>query len=308
MTEQLPDDLEPTAPPTCYRHPGRESHIRCTRCDRPICPDCMVSAPVGFQCPDCVHEAAAATRTARTVSGGAIHRDSALVTKILVAANVLVFVADEALGNDLFGNYAMQGGAVAVDGESYRLLTSTFLHTGFTHLAFNMIALWFIGAAVEARLGRWRYLVVYLLSALGGSVLSYAVDSPLQTSVGASGAVFGVIGALFVLSVKLRFDLGGLIALIVINVVIGFIPGLHINWRAHLGGLIVGALLTFVMVYAPQRHRFLWSVTASVVLFVVLAGTTVYRSHEIQGCTSEHAGEAVYDPACMQDLVRIGEL
>ena len=268
----------------------------------------MVSAPVGFQCPDCVREAAASSRPARTLSGGAIHRDGALVTKILVAANVLVFLVDEALGNDLFGTFAMQGGAVAVDGETYRLVTSAFLHTGLTHLAFNMIALWFVGAAVEARLGRWRYLVVYLMSALGGSVLSYAVDTPLQTSVGASGAVFGVFGALFVLSVRLRFDLGGLIALIVINVVIGFIPGLNINWRAHLGGLLVGGLLTFVMVYAPQRHRLAWSVAASVLMFVVLAGTTVYRSSEIQGCTYEREGAVLYDPACMEGLVRIGDL
>src|SRR3954454_10157917 len=230
MTEQSPEELGAAAPPTCYRHPERESHIRCVRCERPICPDCMVSAPVGFQCPDCVRQAGATSRQARTLSGGAIHGDPALITKILVAVNILVFVIDSALGHRLLGDYAMQGGAVAADGEAYRLVTSAFLHTGFTHLAFNMIALWFVGAAVEARLGRWRYLTVYLLSALGGSVLSYAVDSPLQTSVGASGAVFGIFGALFVLSVKLRFDLGGLIALILINAVIVFIPGLNINW------------------------------------------------------------------------------
>jgi membrane associated rhomboid family serine protease len=269
----------------------------------------MVSAPVGFQCPECVQVAAASSRQARTLSGGVIHGDPALVTKILVAANVLVYVVDSALGNRFFYDYAMQGGAVAVNGEAYRLVTSAFLHTGFTHLAFNMIALWFVGAAVEGRLGRWRYLTVYLLSALGGSVLSYAVDSPLQTSVGASGAVFGIFGALFVLSVKLKFDLGGLIALILINAVIGFIPGLNINWRAHLGGLIVGALLTFVMVYAPQRTRFLWSIVASVLLFVALAGVTVYRSNEIKGCTYDNAqGKTFYDTTCMENLVRIGQL
>jgi membrane associated rhomboid family serine protease len=269
----------------------------------------MVSAPVGFQCPECVRTASSQARQARTLTGGAIHGDSALITKVLVAANVLVYVLDVAIGDRLFNNFAMQGGAVAVDGEAYRLVTSAFLHTGFTHLAFNMIALWFIGAAVEARLGRWRYLAVYLLSALGGSVLSYVVDSPLQTSVGASGAVFGIFGALFVLSVKLRFELGGLIALIAINAVIGFLPGLHINWRAHLGGLIVGALLTTVMVYAPQKSRFISSVVACVVMFAALAGLTVFRSDEIQGCTADGPGGAVfYDPACMQDITRIGDV
>ena len=309
MTDETIGDADTDAEPRCYRHPERESHIKCTRCDRPICPDCMVSAPVGFQCPDCVHRAAATSRPARTLTGGALHRDSALVTKVIVAANVLVYVFDLLVGDWLFNDYAMQGAAVAVDGESYRLVSSAFLHTGFTHLAFNMIALWFIGAAVEARLGRWRYLAVYLLSALGGSVLSYAVDSPLQTSVGASGAVFGVFGALFVLSVKLRFELGGLIALIVINAVIGFIPGLNINWRAHLGGLIVGALLTTVMVYAPQRSRLVSSVVACVVVFVALVGVTVVRSNEISDCTVDGPGdEAFYDPVCMADITRIGDL
>lgn len=269
----------------------------------------MVSAPVGFQCPECVVVAGRQVRQARTITGGAIHRDSALVTKALVAVNVLVYAIDVLLGDLLFNDLAMQGGAVAVDGESYRLITSAFLHVGFTHLAFNMIALWFVGAAVEARLGRWRYLVVYLLSAFGGSVLSYAVDTPLQTSVGASGAVFGIFGALFVLSVKLRFDLGGLIALIAINAVIGFIPGLNINWRAHLGGLLVGALLTFVMVYAPQRSRLIWSIGACVLVFVGLVGVTITRSAEITDCTFEGLdGQVLFERACMQDLTRIGDL
>jgi membrane associated rhomboid family serine protease len=308
MTEESAGGLGSAAPPTCYRHPDRESHIRCARCGRPICPDCMVSAPVGFQCPECVNEARATSRRPRTLSGAAIHGDAALVTKVLVAVNVVVYLLDEALNHRLFTTFEMQGAAVAVNGDWYRLVTSAFLHVGFTHLALNMVALWFVGAAVEARLGRWRYLTVYLLSALGGSVLSYAVDSPFQASVGASGAVFGVFGALFVLSVKLRFDLGGLIALIVINAVIGFVPGLNINWRAHLGGLIVGSLLTAVMIYAPQRTRAIWSLGASVLIFVVLAGVTVTRTHEINACTGDSPQGATYDRACMEDLVRIGEL
>jgi membrane associated rhomboid family serine protease len=226
----------------------------------------------------------------------------------LVAVNVLVYLLDEALNHRLFTAFEMQGASVAVNGESYRLVTSAFLHVGFTHLALNMIALWFVGAAVEARLGRWRYLTVYLMSALGGSVLSYAVDSPFQASVGASGAVFGVFGALFVLSVKLKFELGGLIALIVINAVIGFVPGLNINWRAHLGGLIVGSVLTAVMIYAPQRSRVIWSVGATVLLFLGLAGLTVARTAEINACTGNSSQGPTYSRTCMEDLVRIGQL
>ena len=269
----------------------------------------MVSAPVGFQCPECVQEGREQTREARTLAGGTLHRDSMLVTKVLLALNVLVYVVGLAVGDRLAIDFSLYGVAVAVYDEQYRMLTSAFLHTGFTHLAFNMIALWYVGSAVEERLGRWRYLTVYLLSALGGSVLSYAVDSPFQTSVGASGAVFGLFGALFVLAVKLRFDLGGLIALIAINVVIGFFPGLHINWRAHFGGLIVGGLLTMAMVYAPQRNRFLWSAVASVAMFLVLASATVIRSNEITECTSQDpSGRDVYDPVCMQDLTRYGDV
>jgi membrane associated rhomboid family serine protease len=266
----------------------------------------MVSAAVGFQCPDCVRDGQAGVRQARTLTGGAIHGDPVLVTKVLIAINVGVYALNLLLGDALFEHFAMQGAAVALKGQQYILITSAFLHAGFTHLAFNMLALWFVGGAVEPRLGRWRYLTVYLLSALGGSVLSYVVDSPLQTSVGASGAVFGLFGALFVLMRKLRFDVGGIVGLIVVNAVIGFIPGLNINWRAHLGGLIIGTLLTLVMVYAPQRSRFGWSVAASLAILVILTAATMQRSAQIHDCSREVNGEWRYDPVCFDNITRIG--
>lgn len=265
----------------------------------------MVSAAVGFQCPDCVREGKATVREVRTLAGGAIHGDPILVTKILIGLSVAVFVVNLALDDRFFELFAMQGAAVALDGEQYRLITSAFLHSGLTHLAFNMLALWFVGGAVEPRLGRWRYLTVYLLSALGGSVLSYVVDSPLQVSVGASGAVFGLFGALFVLMRKLRFDVGGLVGLIAINAVIGFIPGLNINWRAHLGGLIVGTLLTLVMVYAPQRSRVGWALGGTFVLLAVMAVATAQRTGEIEGCSQQVNDQWRYDPVCMEDITLI---
>jgi membrane associated rhomboid family serine protease len=285
MTEQ-PADGDEAAPvvPTCYRHPERESHIRCVRCERPICPDCMVSAAVGFQCPECVREGKATTVAPRTLAGGAIHGDPLLVTKILVALNVGFFVLQLVTDDRITNRFAMQGLSVAIEGEWWRLMTSAFLHTGITHIALNMLALWFVGGAVEPRLGRWRYATVYLLSALGGSVLSYAVDSPFQASVGASGAVFGLFGALFVLMLRLRFDVQGLIAIIAINVVIGFIPGLNINWRAHLGGLIVGAVLTAAMVYAPQRSRLAVSIGVSIGVLLVCVAATMWRTDQINSC------------------------
>ncbi len=262
----------------------------------------MVSAAVGFQCPECVREGKQTTRQVRNLAGGAIHGDPVLVTKILIAVNVGAFVLQYVSNDRITNRFAMQGLAAALDGEWWRLMTSAFLHAGVTHIALNMLALWFIGGAVEPRLGRWRYATVYLLSALGGSVLSYAVDSPFQASVGASGAVFGLFGALFVLMRRLRFDVGGLISIIVINVVIGFVPGFNINWRAHLGGLIVGTILTAVMVYAPQRRRLTASIVASVVVVVACVGVTVWRTDQINGCV-----DGTQNPnTCLEDITLVG--
>jgi membrane associated rhomboid family serine protease len=261
----------------------------------------MVAAPVGFQCPECVKTAGAGVRQARTIAGGAIHGDPILVTKILVAVNVILFGLQLLTDDRITNRFAMQGLAVAVEGEWYRLLSSAFLHTGITHLALNMLALWFVGAAVEPRLGRWRYLTVYLLSALGGSVLSYVLDSPFQASVGASGAVFGLFGALFVLMLRLRFDVRGLLAIIAINVVIGFLPGFNINWRAHLGGLLVGGLLTAVMVYAPQRSRLWVSIGASVAVVILCVVATVWRTDQINTCL-----DGTQNPnRCLEDITYV---
>lgn len=262
----------------------------------------MVSAAVGFQCPSCVDEGRKTTRQAKNLAGGAIHGDPVLVTKVLIGINVALFMLQVATDDRVTNRFAMQGLAVAYDGEWWRLMTSAFLHTGVTHIALNMLALWLIGGAVEPRLGRWRYLAVYLLSALGGSVLSYAVDSPFQSSVGASGAVFGLFGALFVLMRRLRFDVGGLISIIVINVVIGFVPGLNINWRAHLGGLIVGTVLTAVMVYTPQTRRLLASAVASAVVLVVCVGVTVWRTGQINDCLDGTQNPTV----CLDDITIVG--
>ena len=270
--------------PHCYRHPDRETWIRCTRCEQPICPDCMVDAAVGFQCPDCVRASGRTVREGRTVSGGRVHRDPALVTKVLVVINVVLFVVQWATDDRLYQEFAMWGFGVALNGEWYRLLTSAFLHASLTHLALNMLALWMAGAAVESRLGRWRYLTVYLVSALAGSALSYAVDSANQVSVGASGAVFGVFGALAVLAYRLRFDIRGIVGIIALNFVIGFLPAFNINWRAHLGGLVAGAVLTAVMVFTPQRSRTLATVVAAVLVVAACAGATAWRTEHIRAC------------------------
>ena len=280
-------------PPTCYRHGDRETYVRCSRCDRPICPDCMIEAPVGFQCPECVREGNKELRQGRTIAGGAIHRDPVLITKILVGVNVFLFGLQFLSNDRVTTDYAMRGVNVAFEGEWWRLLTSAFLHVSVTHLLLNMLALWIVGGAIEPRLGRWRYLTVYLVSALAGSTLSYLVDPLSQPSVGASGAVFGLFGALFVLALRLRFDVRGVIALIAINVVIGFMPGFNINWRAHLGGLIAGTILTAVMVYTPQRHRLSLSIGASVLLVLICVLGTMARTDQARSCIES---EQVFAP------------
>ena len=163
MTE--PDAAE-QAPPVCYRHPDRETWVRCTRCERPVCPDCMRSASVGFQCPECVADGARTTREARTVFGGRISGDTSRVSIALVALNVLVFVVGLAVGErslqEAYGNVPgpvlFQDGTVGgvADGDYYRLLTAAFLHAGVFHLMMNMFALAMLGPMLEAELGRGR--------------------------------------------------------------------------------------------------------------------------------------------------------
>ncbi|MFF8843457.1 rhomboid family intramembrane serine protease [Streptomyces sp. NPDC015127] len=256
--------------PSCYRHPGRDTGIRCTRCERPICTDCMISASVGFQCPDCVRtgsgtgHAPDASRP-RTIAGGTVAADPRLVTKVLLAINVAVFVMGFALGDQFVHRLTLIAGAadpvlgdvvgVAAQDEWYRLVTSMFLHQEVWHIAFNMMALWWLGGPLEQALGRARYLALYLISGLAGSALTYLLAAPNQGSLGASGAIFGLFGATIVLMRRLRYDMRPIVTLLVINLVITFMPGFDIAWQAHVGGLIAGAAIAYGLVHAPQGRQ-----------------------------------------------------
>ncbi|MEE4488867.1 rhomboid family intramembrane serine protease [Streptomyces sp. BE230] len=291
MDQQPPGSQDPTppgdgpvGPVSCYRHPGRGTAIRCTRCDRPICPDCMVSASVGFQCPDCVRQGSGtghhpAASQPRTIAGGRIAADPRLVTKILLGINVAVFLA--VLANDtLVNDLALLGRAVYYDGgppqgvaegQWYRLVTSMFLHQEVWHIAFNMLGLWWLGGPLEAALGRARYLALYLLSGLAGSALTYWLAAPNQPSLGASGAIFGLLGATVVLMRRLNYDMRPVFTILAINLVITFNPWGGIAWQAHVGGLIAGALIAIGMVHAPRERRNLVQYgTCAVALIVVV--------------------------------------
>jgi membrane associated rhomboid family serine protease len=273
--------------PVCYRHPDRETGIRCTRCERPICPECMVDASVGFQCPECVRTGsgtghAPTAAQPRTLAGGTVTADPRLLTKILIAINIAVFIAVSArssllrdlvlLGEWPPAPYLPREGVA--QGEWYRLVTSMFTHQEIWHIGFNMLSLWWLGGPLEAALGRARYLTVYFVSGLAGSALAYLLTSPNTATLGASGAIFGLFGATAVLMRRLNYDLRPIIALLVINLIFTFNPGFNISWQAHIGGLVAGIITGYAMVHAPRRHRALVQYgTSALVLFVVVVLT-----------------------------------
>lgn len=279
----------------CYRHPDRETGISCTRCDRPICPECMIAASVGYQCPECVRGGSGTghrpgANRPRTIAGATLAPTTHLVTKILLGINLLVFAivlgAGDSVTHDLWllGQFphhpffAPQMGVA--EGEWYRLLTSTFLHEEFWHIGFNMLALWFLGPPLEAVLGRLRFLSLYLLSALGGSALTYLIAAPDQPSLGASGAIFGLFGATAVLTRRLNYDMRPILVLLGLNLVFTFTWS-DIAWEAHIGGLVVGAVISAAMVHAPRDRRALVQYGTCAAVVLVIAAVCVVRTLQL---------------------------
>jgi membrane associated rhomboid family serine protease len=255
----------------------------------------MRAASVGQQCVECVGEGARSTRQARTAFGGR-PAAGAVVTWALVGLNVAVFLITWVRPGivtdlELFG-YASyvpggpQHGVAA--GEWYRLLTSAFLAPatgqnglGFMDILFNMWALIFVGPALEGLLGRSRFLAVYLLSAVGGAVMFYYLVPAYQPAVGASGAIFGLFGAWFVVSRRLRLDTRGIVVLIAINLALSFVFHSLIAWQDHIGGLLTGALLTAAYAYAPRKHRVLVQGLATVAVAALLVVAVVVRNGQL---------------------------
>lgn len=258
---------EPSAQvPVCPRHPDRPSYVRCQRCGRPACPDCQRAAAVGFQCIDCVNETGRTTPEVRTVYGGAVATGRPLVTFGIIAACVVVYALQMLIPGDfVYKQFAYNNIFVAPQYgafEPWRMLTSAFLHSpdSLLHILLNMYTLWIFGQALEPVLGRVRFLAVYLISAIGGSV-GYLLLNPVLVPgqglvglVGASGAIFGLFGAMLLVQRQRGGDTRQLWVLIAINGVIGFlIP--HIAWQAHLGGLVTGGLCAAVLAYTPRGRR-----------------------------------------------------
>jgi membrane associated rhomboid family serine protease len=273
----------PQAAPTCYRHPDRVTYVRCTRCNRPICPECMRDAAVGHQCEECVREGAKTVRQPQTVFGGLQKPATPVVTYTLIAMNVVMFFLDRA-SPALQSELVLRSPDVA-NGDLYRLLTSAFMHYGIAHLLFNMYALYIMGPALEVWLGRLRFGVLYALSALGGSVLVYLLSSVDAWTAGASGAVFGLFGASFVVGRRLNLDVRWLIGLIALNLAITFVipllGGQNISWQGHIGGLVTGALVAAAYAYAPRERRTMIQTSATVTLVVLFMLLIWWRTTDL---------------------------
>jgi membrane associated rhomboid family serine protease len=281
------DDAGTPAPqplPRCYRHPMRETGVRCVRCNRPICPECMRPASVGFQCPDDVKLGQAGQRTPRTVVGASLRPQHPYVTTALVVLNVIVYLAT-AVGSvrgwnqnhtsHLFQSWVLVPYKVGHFHQFGRLITAAFLHYGLLHITMNMLALILIGPALERLLGMWRFASVYLLAALGSSVTVYAFDSRYVAVAGASGAIYGLFAAALLLVRELQLQPQWLIGTIVLNFAFTFsVPG--VSKLGHIGGFIVGGLATLAIAGVPWDRRRLPAMlqTAGLigVLVVLIAG------------------------------------
>ncbi len=238
----------------------------------------MRNAAVGQQCLDCVAAAAQSVPAATTAFGGVPRTGRPVVTYVLIAINVAAFLL-QATSATLLGRLSLWPPAVA-GGDFYRLVTSAFLHYGILHLLFNMWALYIVGPPLEEWLGRLRYVTLYALSALGGSVMVYLLSPVNAATVGASGAVFGLFGATFVVARRLRLDVRWVVALIVINLVLTFsIPG--ISWQGHLGGLLTGGFIAGAYVYAPRAHRSLVQAGATAGVLVLFFGLIIWRTADL---------------------------
>lgn len=311
---QPSDGQAATGVPTCYRHPDRETWIRCQRCDKPICPDCMRDAAVGFQCPDCVKEASRGSRQNRAMYGGQRSADPRLTTYVLIAINAVVWLAIAATGGrvsrlvDLLalaptgrctsasvpsqyypsvsdGNVCTQATsgdgiwhAGVADGAWWQLLTTAFTHVEIWHIATNMLALFIFGPALEGIVGRARFLGIYVVSAIASSVVVLYLSGVDSSTVGASGALFGLLGALLVTARKARLNSQWLMQNLVIGVVISVVGARLISWQGHLGGFVGGVVTAAIIAYAPKANRTVVQWAGLALVTVVLLALAFVRA------------------------------
>jgi membrane associated rhomboid family serine protease len=272
----------------CYRHPDRETGLSCSECERPICYECMTPAPVGIRCPEHSGKPQGVQRITKTVQRATYEGTGAIVTKILIAINCAVWLLMLAKGasvndptSDIFFKGALDAPQVA-DGDWWRLITSAFIHASFIHLGLNMFVLWIVGAPMEQALGRGRFILLYVASALAGSA-GALITAPQVRTIGASGAIFGLFGAALVMERQGFLVLGGsATSLVVVNLVftVAFASTLHISYGGHLGGLVGGALGALALSRFGRQHaaysRLGIAGTASLVAVGILSVVVAY--------------------------------
>lgn len=316
----MTDPSDPSGPPatpggvpTCYRHPDRETYVRCQRCEKPICPDCMRDASVGFQCPDCVKEGAKATRQGLLPYGGKRSGDPRLTSFVLIGINAAVWLAILATGwtkstliyvlalsprgvcgsRSEAGTYDLASERACAlrtdppgdgrwfpgvsEGAYWQLFTSMFSQVEIWHIGLNMAVLWFLGPQLESILGRVRFVALYLVAGLAGSVCVYWFADENTATLGASGAIFGLMGALLVVLHKIGGNIQAIVPWLVVNAVFTFlVPG--VSWQGHLGGFLGGLVVTGAIVYAPKANRARLQTLGVTVVVVLLAAATVART------------------------------
>jgi membrane associated rhomboid family serine protease len=233
----------------CNYHSEKETNVKCSRCENYICVDCMRSASIGYQCPACASDS---TPVIKGINRNRFipNQKNTPVTKFLSISLIAIFLLQELIGTLLVKSFALFAPLVT-SGEWWRLISAGFLHGSIIHLLFNVYILWVIGSQLESIVGNIKFIIIYFVSLLGGSVASYLFSSFGAYSIGASGAIFGLMGAMLVVGRKRNLDISQITTLVAINVVIGFVLS-GIDWRAHLGGLAAGAFITWVLLNATS--------------------------------------------------------
>jgi membrane associated rhomboid family serine protease len=304
-----PQPPQQAALPGCWWHPNRQTGLSCSRCGRPACPDCLREAAVGAQCIDCVQTGQKQQRaqrkqydnaglTSRTIVG-ARPAERAVVTPVLIALNVLVYLvtavqARSPMNNQLsqlFTDGVLFSPSIAFDGEWWRLFVSGFLHYGLIHLAVNMFSLWMLGKDLELLLGKVRFAVVYLLSLFGGSISVFVFDDPGRPTAGASGAIYGLLGAILIVILRLKLNPTQVIGVIALNLIISVsIP--NISLLGHLGGFVIGAVAMAALVFAPLKKRAVWQAGVLVLVTVALLGMYTLRDSRLKQETCGMSGNS----------------
>lgn len=266
----------PAQAPTCFRHPERISYVACHRCGRAVCPDCQVPAPVGVQCTECVRSANKAIPRTKTQFGGTARAGAPVVTYTLIGLNALMYLFQWIIPN--FTQQIFLVGVLAY-WEPWRIITSAFAHSqgSLLHIAMNMYGVYICGTLLEPRLGRLRFISLYFLSALGGSLGVLLLSDPLGATLGASGALSGLFLGLFVVFRTNRSALKQMGIVLVLNAVMGFIvPG--ISWQGHLGGAIIGGVVAAAIVLIPKGVKRSKIQFALLGLIAVILGGSIYAA------------------------------